>query len=109
MSALLWIAFVFSGAGALGLELLWLRSAGLVLGATAATTATVLAGYFAGLAIGSVLARHPTARPIRRYAVLELAEQEGVSGVAAKRDELFGDYSAAPPEEQPDPNNVIEP
>jgi enoyl-CoA hydratase len=40
---------------------------------------------------------------------IELAEREGVSGAAAKRDELFGDYSQAPPEEQPDPNNVIEP
>jgi enoyl-CoA hydratase len=40
---------------------------------------------------------------------IELAESEGVSGAAAKRDELFGDYSAAPPDEQPNPNNVIEP
>ena len=40
---------------------------------------------------------------------IELAEQEGVSRVAGLRDEPFGDYSAAPPDEQPDPNNVIEP
>jgi len=43
VSALLWLAFALSGAGALGLELLWLRSVGLVLGSTASTTATVLA------------------------------------------------------------------
>jgi enoyl-CoA hydratase len=40
---------------------------------------------------------------------IELAESEGVSRAVAERDEPFGDYSAAPPEEQPDPNNVIEP
>jgi enoyl-CoA hydratase len=40
---------------------------------------------------------------------IEVAEQEGVSHVAGLRDEPFGDYSAAPPDEQPDPNNVIEP
>ena len=72
MSILLWLCFALSGAGALGLELLWLRSAGLVLGATAATAATVVAGYFAGLAAGGFLARRPTERPVRRYALLEL-------------------------------------
>src|SRR5690242_8378675 len=40
---------------------------------------------------------------------IDVAEQEGVSHVAAMRDEPFGDYSAAPADEQPDPNNVIEP
>jgi len=40
---------------------------------------------------------------------IELAERDGVSGVAALRDGPFGDYSQAPPEEQPDPANVIVP
>jgi enoyl-CoA hydratase/carnithine racemase len=40
---------------------------------------------------------------------IDVAEREGVSRVAGLRDEPFGDYSAAPPDEQPDPNNVIEP
>jgi enoyl-CoA hydratase len=40
---------------------------------------------------------------------IELAESEGVSAVVKERDAAFGDYSAAPPEEQPDPGNVIEP
>jgi enoyl-CoA hydratase len=40
---------------------------------------------------------------------IELAEREGVSSVAALRDGPFGDYSQAPPEEQPDPANVIVP
>jgi spermidine synthase len=69
---LLWLCFTLSGAGALGLELLWLRSAALVLGTTAATAATVIAGYFVGLAIGGALARRPAERPVRRYARLEL-------------------------------------
>ena len=40
---------------------------------------------------------------------IELAETEGVQRAVAERDAAFGDYSAAPPDEQPDPNNVIEP
>ncbi|MHB8235615.1 MAG: crotonase/enoyl-CoA hydratase family protein [Solirubrobacteraceae bacterium] len=40
---------------------------------------------------------------------IELAEREGVGAVVAQRDGPFGDYSQAPPGEQPDPNNVIEP
>ena len=80
MSALLWLAFALSGAGALGLELLWLRSAGLVLGSTASTTATVLAAYFAGLAVGGFLARRPSATPVRRYAWLELGVAAGAVG-----------------------------
>jgi enoyl-CoA hydratase len=40
---------------------------------------------------------------------IDVAEREGVSAVAKQRDRLFADYSAAPPGEQPDPANVIEP
>jgi enoyl-CoA hydratase len=40
---------------------------------------------------------------------IERAESEGVSAVIADRDGPFGDYSQAPPEDQPDPRNVIEP
>jgi enoyl-CoA hydratase len=40
---------------------------------------------------------------------IELAESEGVSAMVKERDGAFGDYSSAPPEEQPDPRNVIEP
>jgi enoyl-CoA hydratase len=43
----------------------------------------------------------------RRF--IELAEREGVGSVVARRDGPFGDYSQAPPEEQPDPANVIVP
>jgi enoyl-CoA hydratase len=40
---------------------------------------------------------------------IERAEQEGVSAAIGERDGPFGDYSQAPPEDKPDPNNVIEP
>ena len=41
-------------------------------------------------------------------AFIELAEREGVGAAVAKRDGPFGDYSQAPPEEQPNPANIIE-
>jgi enoyl-CoA hydratase len=40
---------------------------------------------------------------------IEQAEQEGVGAAIEGRDGPFGDYSQAPPEERPNPNNVIEP
>jgi enoyl-CoA hydratase len=40
---------------------------------------------------------------------IELAEREGVGGVVALRDGPFGDYSQAPLDEQPNPDNVITP
>jgi enoyl-CoA hydratase/carnithine racemase len=40
---------------------------------------------------------------------IELAAREGVGAAVAQRDGAFGDYSQAPPEEQPDPGNVIVP
>ena len=77
MNALLWGCFALSGAAALALELLWIRSAALVLGTTAATTATVVAGYFGGLGLGAFLARRPSPRSVRRYARLELGVAAG--------------------------------
>jgi enoyl-CoA hydratase len=40
---------------------------------------------------------------------IELAEREGVHGAVTQRDAPFGDYSQAPPDDQPDPSNVIVP
>ena len=40
---------------------------------------------------------------------IDLAEREGVSAVAARRDRPFGDYSEAPEGEQPNPEHVISP
>ena len=72
MRALLWLCFSISGATALALEVLWMRSAGLVLGATAPTAATVLACYFAGLGLGAAGARRLRWQPVRLYGLLEL-------------------------------------
>jgi spermidine synthase len=72
MSILLLLCFTISGAAALALEVLWLRSAGLVLGTTAPTTATVLACYFTGLGCGAAWARRIRQRPVRLYGMLEL-------------------------------------
>lgn len=38
---------------------------------------------------------------------IEVAREQGVRAVVAQRDGLFGDYSQAPKDEQPDPANVI--
>jgi enoyl-CoA hydratase len=43
----------------------------------------------------------------RRF--IDVAEQQGVGAVLAERDGGFGDYSQAPPDQQPDPSHVIEP
>jgi spermidine synthase len=72
MSGILWLCFGLSGAAALALEVLWMRSAGLVLGATAPTMASVLACYFAGLGLGAARARGVQQRPVRLYGLLEL-------------------------------------
>jgi enoyl-CoA hydratase len=40
---------------------------------------------------------------------IEQAEREGVQSVVELRDGPFGDYSQAPPEQQPNPANVIVP
>jgi enoyl-CoA hydratase len=43
------------------------------------------------------------------HGFIELAEREGVGAAVAERDGAFGDYSQAPAEERPDPDNVIVP
>jgi enoyl-CoA hydratase len=40
---------------------------------------------------------------------IELAGREGVGAAVRERDREFGDYSQAPVDQRPDPNNVIEP
>jgi enoyl-CoA hydratase len=38
---------------------------------------------------------------------IELAEREGVGAAVTRRDAGFGDYSQAPAEERPNPENII--
>lgn len=40
---------------------------------------------------------------------IDIAEQKGVRAAITERDSPFGDYSTAPKDQQPDPNNVIVP
>ena len=77
MSVILWLCFTISGAAALALEMLWMRSAGFVLGQTAATTATVLACYFGGLSLGAASARSIRWRAVRVYGWLEIGAAAG--------------------------------
>jgi enoyl-CoA hydratase len=39
---------------------------------------------------------------------VRVADEQGVTAAVAERDGPFGDYTQAPPDEQPDPGNVIE-
>jgi spermidine synthase len=77
VTAVLWLCFGLSGAAALALEMLWLRSATLGLGQTAATTATVLAAYFAGIGLGAAWGRGLRQRPVRAYGLLEWGAAAG--------------------------------
>jgi len=72
----LYLIFLLSGAGALVFERLWFHQAGLALGSSVWATSLVLAGFMAGLALGNALAARlgpVLARPLRFYALLELA------------------------------------
>ncbi len=70
------ICFAASGAAALVYEVCWLRLAGLAFGSTHAALATVLAVFFAGIALGSWGFGRWSQKlrsPLRAYAAIELA------------------------------------
>jgi spermidine synthase len=70
------IATVLSGAAALAYETLWTRLLGLVLGHELLGVLSVLAGFFAGMALGAWLAHGRAdrlARPARTFAILQSA------------------------------------
>ncbi len=75
MSLLLYLMFFVSGAAGLVYEVAWVRSLGLVFGASHLAVTTVLAVYMGGLALGAALLgrRADTSkRPLRLYGYLEL-------------------------------------
>ena len=76
----------WSGAAALGLEVLWIRDFALWYGSTAAASAVVLSVYFAGLALGAPLG----GRLAERRPALEITR--GARGV---RGRLRGDLPDA--------------
>jgi spermidine synthase len=68
------LAFFFSGAAALVLQILWTRMLGHVLGATALAVSTVLTVFMGGLALGSHLGGRwapRLRRPVLAFAALE--------------------------------------
>jgi spermidine synthase len=70
------ICFLLSGATGLIYEVLWARMLGLVFGATTLAISAVLAAFMGGLALGSALAARfaaKIARPVRAYALIEIA------------------------------------
>src|SRR5262249_39577654 len=79
VTGVLWACFALSGVASLALEMLWMRSAALVFGGTAATSASVLSCYFAGLAVGALIASRGSTRPVRRYGALELGAAAGAA------------------------------
>src|SRR5215475_11898841 len=67
---------VFSGLSALVYQIVWVRLLGFTFGTTTEAVSTVLAVFFAGLALGNVAAASwlpRVRRPLRVYALLELA------------------------------------
>ena len=71
---LLTVLFFFSGACALVYQVMWLRLLALVFGVTVYAASTVLAGFMAGLAVGSALAGRFAQRLSRPLAVFGLVE-----------------------------------
>lgn len=74
LRALILTLFFLSGACGLVYEVVWMRMLTLVFGATALATSTILASFFAGLALGSVYFGRRIdrgAHPLRMYALLE--------------------------------------
>src|SRR5262245_61184370 len=83
MGAALCAIFFLSGAAALVFETLWFHQAALAFGSSVWATSLVVAAFMGGLALGNALAArlgHRLARPLRAYALLELAI--GASGTA---------------------------
>src|SRR4051794_13725135 len=67
--------FILSGVAGLIYEIVWARQLVLVFGNTTQAVATILTGFFAGMAIGSVLGGRLADRvrsPLRLYGVIEL-------------------------------------
>lgn len=70
------VLFVLSGAAGLIYEVVWARQLVLVFGNTSQATATILTGFFGGLAVGGAVGGRVAdrvARPLRLYGALELA------------------------------------
>lgn len=70
------LALIFSGAAALGYELLWTRLLALSLGGEVLGVLGVLAGFFGGMVLGAfVLSKHASTvkKPLRTFFILEFS------------------------------------
>ena len=86
--------FFLSGFSALVYEITWIRKASLVFGTTTFALTTVLATYFAGLALGSYAfgrASQKMSQPLRVYALLEIAI--GLLAIVSPASFKFADYA----------------
>jgi spermidine synthase len=90
MTVVLHACFLVSGAAGLALEMLWMRSAALAFGGTAATGASVLGCYFVGLAVGALVASRGSRSPVRDYGRLELGVALGAAWSIAVLDVAAG-------------------
>ncbi len=91
------LVFFLSGVAALTFEALWFRLAGLSLGNSVWSASLVLAAFMGGLALGNaVVARlhDRIERPIRLYAILELAIGIGGFAVVAALPLLTSSFGA---------------
>ena len=69
------LIFLLSGIAGLIYEVVWARQLVLVFGNTTQAISAILTGFFAGMAIGSVLGGRIADRvrnPLRMYAILEI-------------------------------------
>ncbi len=83
---MIYLLVFFSGCAGLVYQVLWMKQLGLLFGSTSQATATTLAAFFAGLAVGSWFFGKRSARaarPLRLYAWLEV-------GIAATALVYFG-------------------
>ncbi len=75
MVAMLYLLFFLSGAAALVYQVAWVRSLGLIFGASHLAVTTVLSVFMGGLALGSALfgrRADESSRPLRLYGLLEI-------------------------------------
>ncbi|HSS45272.1 MAG TPA: fused MFS/spermidine synthase, partial [Thermoanaerobaculia bacterium] len=96
-SRTLWIAacvFFFSGAASLADELVWFKYLNLTFGATTAATATLLAVFMGGLALGSALCGRFVSR-VSRPNLLYAGLETGVAALALATPLLFTGIDSA--------------
>ena len=84
------VLLFWSGAAALGLEVLWIRDFALWYGGTAAAAAVVLSVYFTGLALGARIGAGLAERgpALKVYALLEASVAAGKLSPAVAVDEI---------------------